>query len=64
MKVSVNVYVTNLGMIHELPDDLVARAKEINAGKRITDRRTKGDRLLRKWAEAKDSEWVGGAQSK
>lgn len=58
MKTAIDVYVTKYGNVYEIPPDILAKAKEVNGTKRIADRRTKGEKLLREWADKRDQEWL------
>ena len=50
---SINVWVGNFGD-YKIPDIIIARAKDLNKGKLISDRRTKGFKILKVWGESTD----------
>jgi len=50
---SINVWIGNFGT-YAVPDYVVGQAKKINAGKSLTDRRTKGYKMLMLWGLLRD----------
>lgn len=50
---SVNVWVGNYGT-YKVPDDIVDSAKALNGIMKITDRRTRGFKILKAWGESAD----------
>lgn len=53
MKAHMNVYVGNFGD-YEIPDNVMQKAEAMNNGKRLTDRRTKGAKYLKRYGMALD----------
>jgi hypothetical protein len=51
---SVNVYVGDYGT-YLIPEDVYAKALDINKGKKVNDRRTKGARYLKWWGKCQDA---------
>lgn len=54
MKAHMNVYVGNFGD-YEIPDNVMQKAEAMNNGKRLTDRRTKGAKLIEYYGKCCDA---------
>lgn len=50
----IDAYVGEYGT-YVVPKDVMAKAVELNAGKRLNDRRTKGAKYLRAWGRGMDA---------
>lgn len=54
----INVYEGEYGTYH-IPDNIMQKAIEMNGGKKLTDRRTKGSKYLNWWGRCQDSDaWL------
>ncbi len=60
---AVNVYINAFGE-HVIPHEVIAEALRLNKGKSVFDSRTRGYRVIRKWADKVDiesaREWENG----